>query len=97
MNYDAIDKWGDDLIGWNYGTIHKQYDRDETCEVLEEDTKRAIETLKAIVSQLVTEARIERTEEIRKFIESCQPETQDQSDYQWYLLNSKVLKAKDGR
>ncbi len=26
------------LIDWNYGTIYKQYDREETTEVLAEDT-----------------------------------------------------------
>lgn len=41
----------EELIGWNYGTIHKQYDTEETCEVLEEDTRERLEKLKALVAR----------------------------------------------
>jgi hypothetical protein len=28
-----------ELVDWNYGTINKQYDREETCLLLEDDTR----------------------------------------------------------
>jgi hypothetical protein len=51
---DKQEEWGDivqEMIDWNYGTIHKQYDRDETCEVLEEDTRKYCNKLKDLRSK----------------------------------------------
>ena len=65
---------------------------DEDMELSPAYWKWIAETTAALTA-LVTEARMDERRQIRLFIESsvCRPETQDQSDYQWFLLNSKHL------
>lgn len=46
-----IEEIEQDLIDWHYGTVHKQYDREETCEVLEEDTRRYFRKIYKLLTQ----------------------------------------------
>jgi len=68
-----FDEKAQDLIDWNYGTIHKQYDRDETCECLEEDTRKYLSEIKEYLHHALDQARQEAREEVIKAI-SLQPD-----------------------
>lgn len=48
-----------DLCDWNYGTVYKEYDREEEVEVLEEDTKEYAEKLWKLFEQRLTEVQAE--------------------------------------
>jgi len=63
---DSFDEDVEELIDWNYGTIHKQYDRDETCEVLEEDTRERMKKIKAKFRTLLSKEREEGEKAGRK-------------------------------
>ena len=61
---DWLDEQIRQITNWNEGTIGKQYDHEETCLVLTEDTAKAIKTLiqdnyisREEHEQLVLEAR----------------------------------------
>lgn len=45
-----------EMIDWNTGTIYKLYDTEETCEVLEEDTRKYIKQLWELFEKNQTKA-----------------------------------------